>query len=285
MLPVTRPCFVLLGRYGDLIQMFPCFLAVYERTGVKPRVVVSHEYASLFDGISYSDPCPIRAHWWQGVPEARALAQTLSEGVVVPQWWNDDPAHTAMLNEATKGNFTLQCHGNKWGVDIAKWPDYGSSMASRAGFTREEWLALPLVFDRRSPGREEELYKSVAGRETRPIILYNFTGNSSPFPWVPEVVNQMKTAIGRRAAFVDLGKVRASRLYDLLGLYDRAAGLLTGDTSTLHLAQASRVPYVGFTVDGWTSSIPKGNCVLHLKYSQVPGNIAKVIDTLEGWLP
>lgn len=279
----SPPVFILLGRSGDLIQMIPCFHAIFERTGMKPQVIVSREYAGVFDGVSYVKPYPIPDHWWKGISKARQIAESLGGNAVVPQWWNDDPTHTRMINEACKGNFVLQCHGNEWGVDVAAWPDYGTSMASRCGFTREEWLSLPLVFDRRSPVREERLWARVVGNEARPVILYNFGGISSPFTFLPEVTNTMRLKFGRQFRFVDLSKVMAERIYDMLGLYDRARGLLTSDTATLHLAAGSATPYVAFLVNGWTGSIPKGNCVFNCRYSETPAKLQQVMAILERW--
>jgi hypothetical protein len=265
--------------------MFPCFLAIHQRTSTKPVVIVSTEYAGVFDGISYAEPYKLREHWWQGVPKARHIAETVFGNGIVPQWWNDDPTHIRMINEATQGNFVLQCHGHDWGVDVSKWPDYGTSMASRCGFTREEWLQLPLVFDRRDANREEALAKMVLANETRPVVLYNFVGNSSPFQFAPEVINTMRNQFGRRFRFIDLAPIRGQRIYDLLGLYDRAVGLLTSDTATLHLAPASRIPYISFTVDSWSTSVPKGNCVLHVKYNSTPRRLPEVMQAIASWSP
>ena len=67
---------------------------------------------------------------------------------------------------------------------------------------------------------------------------------------------------------LDLAKIKAQRIYDLLGLYDNAAGMITTDTATLHLAAASNIPYVALINNGGAGSIPKGNCVLKVRYSQ-----------------
>lgn len=278
-----RPCFVLLGRFGDLIQIFPCFMAIHERTGHKPVVIVAKEYSSLFDGISYAEPYELTTGWWQGVPKARQVAKSLFGAAIFPRWWEDDEAHDKMIAEGTAGDFVLQCHGDKWGVDINKWPDYGTSMAYRCGFSREEWTKLPLVFDKRNEFRERQLREATIGRDPRPVVLYNFSGNSSPFPYPPEMQAMFRNTFTKTFRFVDLSTIRASRLYDLLGLYDHAAGLLTSDTSTLHLAPASKIPYIAFTVDGWTSSVPKGNCVLNVKYSQAMQQTQKVIEQMSYW--
>jgi hypothetical protein len=285
--PPAPPVFVLLGRAGDIIQVLPCFREIYQRTGTRPILIVSRDYANVLEGVSYVEPYPIDGAAWDGIPEGRKIAQKIFGGGTVIPWWNEDPAHIAMIRESAKGDFVIQCHAHNWGVDIRKWPDYGTSMASRCGFTLAEWLALPLVFDQRDPTRERELCKRVLGKEARPIILYNLSGISSPFGFTPEVVNPIQRTFGRAFRFLDLGQIRALRIYDLLGFYDdpQTVGLVTSDTATLHLAQASDVPYIAFTVNGWRTSVPKGNCVLHIKYKDVPRMVPQILNQIGAWVP
>jgi hypothetical protein len=283
--PPRPPVFVLAGRYGDIIQILPCFYEIYQRTGTKPIHIVSQEYANLLEGVSYVEPYPVPGSYWKMIPEGRRIAQRIFGGGIVLPWWYEDRQHAAMIRESAKGDFVIQCHAQNWGVDIKKWPDYGSSMASRCGFTVDEWLQLPLIFDQRNPSRERILWEKVVGRESRPVVLYNFTGVSSPFGYTPEVVNSMRNTFGRIFRFLDLAAVYAHRIYDLLGLYDhpQTVGLLTSDTATLHLAQGSNVPYIAFTVNGWSSSVPKGNCSLHVKYDNVIGRLPQILKTISSW--
>ncbi len=85
--PKHGPVFSLLGRFGDSILMFPAFLEIYKRVGFKARIIVSEEYASVYDGISYAQSIPVGLHWWGGVPMARKMAQSLSAHAIFPQWW------------------------------------------------------------------------------------------------------------------------------------------------------------------------------------------------------
>ena len=281
----TPPCFVLPGRYGDIIQILPCWLEIYRRTGNRPHVIVSREFASVLDGVSYVIPIVINETYYPAMTKARNLAEKLCMNAIVPRWWLDDPEHAAMVAESAKGDFVIQCHGQGWGVDIAKWPDYGTSMASRCGFTLEEWKELPLVFDRRDYTREKKLADYIMRGDKRPVVLYNFTAISAPFGYAGEMFRALKNSFGNTFRFIDLGSVTAYRLYDLLGLYDLAVGMMTVDTATLHLAPATRIPYVAFTVDGWRSSVPKGNCVLHVKYSKAWEQISRTMEKIAAWRP
>lgn len=275
------PCFIILGRYGDVIQLLPAFQAVKERSGHTPIVIVSTDYASVFDGVSYVQPFPVHWHWWQGVPNARRLAEEQFGGGIVCAWWNETKDRIRLIEQANAGGVVLQSHGNNWGVNIAEWPDYGTSMWDRAGFSREEMMGLPLVFDRRDAGREGVLTRTLP-RSGKPLLLVNFRGDSSPFgphPEVMRVVNEYAGAFN----IVDIGKIRCSRIYDLLGLYDLAAGLITIDTATLHLAAARNVEYVAYTVNGWTSSVPKGRVALEVKYSDALGRLPELRPILDRW--
>lgn len=263
--------------------MLPCMKAIHDRTGLKPVIIVSREYQDVLDGVSYVKAYPIAEHWWKGVPKARQIAEMTFGNAIVPRWWHDDEKHIQMIHDSSQGNFVIQCHGDSWGVPISKWPDYGTSMAERCGFSRDEWIKLPLVFDRRNKDREKKLVDHLLVNEKRPVILYNFNGVSSPFGYSGEIQRAIRNTFTRAFRFLDLGTVRAFRIYDLLGLYDRAVGLLTSDTATMHLAPASKVPYIGFTVDSWSTSVPKGNCALHVKYSQTVARMKNIIDTIATW--
>jgi hypothetical protein len=278
-----EPVFVLGGRFGDIIQMLPCCGEIFRRTGKRPIMVSSTQYANVYDGVSYVQSFPMDLPWWEGLVRMAQIAQERFHGGVIIQWWNAPELAGKLIPEQAKGATILQCHGINHGVNLAEWPDYGTSMASRCGFARDEWRNLPLVFDKRDRGREAQLLYAVRGRDTKPILLINFNGHSSPFAAVPEVMREVNKLKGR-FNIVDIGRLKATRIFDLLGLYDAALGLLTIDTATLHLAQASKIPYIAWTVDGWTSSVPKGNCVKEIKYSQAVPRVGEVVATLESWL-
>lgn len=252
-----RTEFIQLGRSGDLILLLPAFMEIFKSTGTRPTVFVSEEYAGVLDGVSYVMPRPIRCHWYNGMPEALRISTAECNGMAAT---------------------VLQCHGRDWGVDMKRWPNFMASMWDRAGFGIESMRRIPVVFDQRNPVREQQL---VAGRTSdKPLVLFNFKGVSSPFPFVAQVRN----AIGRfhgRIRPVDLGNVRAHRVYDLLGLFDAARLLITIDTATLHLAAASTVPHIAFIVDGWCGSVPKGNCKLAVRYSETIARMDEIESAIE----
>jgi len=205
--------------------MLPCFYEIYKRTGFSPVAITSSEYTSIYEGTSYVTPYPMNANWWMMVPQAKKIANELFGGGSVVQFWQLPPEKGDEIGANGNAFTTLQCHGNEHGVNMALDPDYGTSMARRCGFSRDEWIRLPLVFDRRNTVREQTLIRNVIGADKRKVLLYNFNGISSPFPFMPEVVNALTSRFSKDFKFVDIGKIQATRIFDLLGLYDRAAGL------------------------------------------------------------
>lgn len=278
--PNDPPVLVLLGRTGDSILMMPAFREIHRRTGLKPKIIVSTEYADVYEGISYAEPIPQKLHWYGGIPKAKAIAAALSEGYRVPQWWNDP----CPIPPQYRGNFPLQCHGHNHGVNLDLWPNFMASMYERCGFTQQEMLRLPLVFDQRSPARETALLNHIwpTSMRKKPLLLFNVTGISSPFGFWPEL-HPVVFSFGKDFHIVDLGKIKAPRIFDLLGAYDVAAGLITCDTATLHLAQASRVPTIAMTVDGWTGSTVRCNASLQFSYNQTPRRLQEVASVLQTW--
>jgi hypothetical protein len=135
----------------------------------------------------------------------------------------------------------------------------------------------PLYFDLRSEMREAELVKKYD--DGRPMLLLSLKGVSGPYKDADRLRGEIIERWGQRLNIVDLPSVKAKRFYDLLGLYDMAALLVTIDTSTLHLAAASQVPAIellSFEPEDWHGSVPRGNCILSMKYREVRGREAEI---------
>lgn len=274
------PAYILGGRFGDITSLLGCFHAIYQRTGHRPIVITSTDYCQIYDGVSYVKPHPIRMGWWECVPTAKQIAEELYGGGTVLQFWQMPPQHDDTIGFGGRNWATLQSHGRMHGVNMALDPDYGTSMARRCGFSRDEWRSLPVIFDRRSPERETELASRY--RSHKPMLLVGLTGVSSPFPYTPEVWSKLGQ-FAKDFSIVDIGKIRCHRPYDLLTLMDHAAGLITSDTFTAHLSVASEIPTVWCTVDGWTASVPRGKCQLEVKYSQVKQRLDQIMSVVASW--
>lgn len=267
------PIICQLGRYGDLIVILPALKAMAERYRKPITVVVSQEFSGLLDGVSYVKPWVVPFNWWEGTSKAKQIASKECSNVIVPQFWNDP----SWVN-SSNGKLQFKVHGRDWKFD-GEGSDFGTAMWNRLGFTRKNMLEWPLVFDRRDLGRELQLYKAHVHTPSKPLVLYNFTAISSPFPYTPEMMRLLQP-YRSRCELVDLGQIRAIRIYDLLGLYDRARGLITADTATANLAPASDVPTVWMMAN---TRYPKGNVTLQMRYDEVARRQQELIPVLEKW--
>lgn len=269
--------FVTLGKHGDIILFLPALKAVADELGKPVISMVSGEYAGVFEGVSYVTPWVVDLHWWKGVGKAKNMAEVAGYEPVLPKWWDIPGAQPPMQLESGR-TITLKIHGQLRRIDAAEWDSYQASQWRYAGFTMEQMMQWPLVFDRRNAAREEKL-RLLHFKTNRPKLLVNLSSSgTSPFPAVTQARALLHMA---NMEIVNLDRIRAPRIYDLLGLYDHAAGLVTSDTATLHLAAASKIPYIAFINNGGAGSIPKGNCILTIRYGEFGQNLGNYSEALK----
>lgn len=226
---------VTLRRAGDIISLLPCIKKIAEERKKPVRMVVHREYENLFDGVSYAKPELWDGDWEDPLAAAekhRAInAQVLGKNVVT-NWQS--------------GNFVKDA----WKMLGRPWDRYA-----------------PVVFDKRNERRELELAENTLA--TGPVILVKLHGHSSPFKDAAAVRNRL-AMWSDRCQVVFLDDFKYERVYDILGLMDRACCLVSMDTVTLHLAGGSRVPVIAFVNGkGWSATPPRGNVVLRMDYTEV----------------
>ncbi len=252
--------FFQMGRYGDLILLLPAFQEWARRTGQPTVVFTSKEFGDIFEGVSYVKPMKLPHNWHLQAGEAYRHAQTIYPDVI-----------------------RIQLHGV--GMEPAKpdsLPSYSISMWERAGLM-DDYARLPLVFDRRSDEREAALLKRWHATQ-KPMLLLNFHGRTSPFEGRDTLIPLICQRLGGKFEFVNTNEVNAHRIFDLLGLMDAAAGLITVDTATLHLAAGSKTPYVALVRgDGQSGSVPKGNVALRVTYGEAIKRAQEICDVMEAW--
>lgn len=251
MITTDVPAYLLLGRLGDIINALPILKRQSEKYGCPIPMIVQQRYVSLLSGCSYVWAESWPGDFWHTLQEATAWAHTLYPNLVVLQTGGSKDGKP-MFYERRARSF---CH----------------EAYEIAGFKP----GLPLVFDQRDKAREKALIERSTGNTSRPILLYNLTGISSPFPAAQQVQLALEKW-GKVFYLVDTSKLKAEFFYDLLGLYDMAAGLVTIDTATLHLAPASTVPYIAFIQDTkgpWFASVPRGQCILQIGYTKATSEV------------
>lgn len=235
---VERPCFIQLGRLGDVLNILPLLHHV-STLGTRPVLMVHQEFVSVTEGLPYCD------------------VEVITEG----SWTELDNA-TEIAREKYSEVHVCQIHGTQ--QSARKTPSFAIDAWAKAGHWNE-FGQHPLILAR-NQAREARLLTSVNPQQ--PFILVARNGTSSPFAHGEEL---LALARSHCSNVIDLTSIRAKNFVDLLALYERADMLITTDTATLHLAEASSVPVIALIADSptrWHGSPPKGNVALAVRYSE-----------------
>ena len=224
---------VQLGRIGDIINILP--LAWYFfRNQKRVKLIVHRTMAHVLDRVTYVEPVI-----WDGDIDDPDGAKSLAEGVVlVPQLFSKNG-----LRKAGTGS---------WQSDQYKFCGY-----------LDRFNRYAPDFDKRDFDEELRLWQRVSEYKRSPIIACNFKSYSSPF--VSGIAEKMKNDY---PDLIDLSELHVEHYTDLLGVLDRCDLVVTVDTSTLHLLQASHVPYIAILNDKWGGSIPRRKPVATMRYSE-----------------
>lgn len=224
------PPIVSLRRYGDIINLLPLLRFIHRKTNTRVKLIVHRTFANVIEGVSYVEPII-----WDGDMDA-PLAAAKAHGAV-----------------------NAQVHG------LGLKPDPTQNYAKRAWrLLGYEWSRhSELVFDRRDALREKKLVPE----SDLPIVLVKLHGFSSVFKESENLWALLRAEFDGLCQLVDLDKINADRIYDLLGLLDSAACLVTVDTVTLWLARGSKCPVVALVNDlPYLASPPVGNVLVRLPY-------------------
>lgn len=243
----NKSCLVCLGRNGDVINALPI---AYEDSRIHGPVdwIISEEFAGLLDGVSYVRPVIFKGQYWDLQGCVQEFSHRYDELRIVQAW-------------------------------SANWP----SVSLGDSFVRSAWAQIgrrdwpgQLVFDRRSPEREERLWqtmwKSNAGEPDHGPILVAVDGTSSPFAHRADLLNSLRERFGVNNVW--LIDPIAERIYDFLGIFWRAACLVTIDSAFLHLSWATpRMPVIALIADGptsWHGTATRPNQAFRARYGEYP---------------
>lgn len=253
---LQRKCYVQLGRSGDIINILPLLYQHAKYSGTTPNLLVASDYASLLDGCSYVNPV-IHHGDFADLSTALSANRSRFKDFIITQVY----AHGMCVKPATSSFL------------IESWHRIGRA---------SDWDQLQLVFDKRVMAREEELRRRFISI-SKPTILVASRGLSSPFPHTRQLMDLLNTELSPTHHIIDLANIKATRFFDLLGLFDHAHALITIDTGHMHLARASKVPVVALVTDGptpWHTSAPMKGQILRMKYSEFPQRAMEVVGAI-----
>lgn len=212
-------CLIELGRYGDIINILPLAKHINESYG-RPSIMVSQEFASVLEGVSYAD-AEVVDFGNEYLTRALPIAQKKFEHVIQCQVWGRN--YTARKE-------TDSYNRESWRI---------------AGFLNEfHNPAWRPVFDRRDTAREGQFCNRITAWK-KPVIVANLTRSaSSPFPGGQKLMEAVQFFFKDTHEFVDVSQLRLPHIYDLLGVIERAACVVSIDTALLHLTMATTTPLV-----------------------------------------
>lgn len=265
--------YVQLGKTGDLLNLLPLLKVEHER-GEKPAIMVSREFAPVLDGVSY-----IERHIYDGphheVGNACELAKKMTDNWCCTQ-----------VNASTEAviNYVYGPAGLRTAVTTSFQKE-----SWRVAGKLSEWDNQPaLAFDRRDDAREAKLVEHwMPPKFKGKHVLLSLGGVSSPFP-MAQVVRELvraKFPHGTKWNLVDLAEVKAERIYDLLGLYERAHCLIATDSAPLHLARATpQLPVLAFASDNpilWNGSSWRPNHAFYCRYNDFTSRVSAFVWALD----
>lgn len=241
--------YIELGRTGDIVNILPLMLREHSHDNIF-RLMVAKEYWPLLQGCSYVKPVIYHGeHNQPGLAEAWAKIHKPGEDPVVCQVENN-PHDTRRVTDSYQKE--------SW----------------RLAGALEEFGRWPLVFDQRKAARESELVGRY--RREKPLILFGGESLSSPFGDRDRLLATLRSEF-MDYDVIDLATIKLPHIFDLLGLYDAAALLVSVDTVHLHLCRASHIPVIALTNEGWLGSVPPPCTLTAFRYSEVLGHPLKVV--------
>lgn len=247
------PCFVQLGRIGDILNIIPMLrywssIAYHEMV----PIMLHSDYAHVVSRIGY-----VRQIEWTGdlndLDEAVEKARMQFHNVYTCQLFSKKG-----INQKVLGHYNLD-----------QWHNCGQ---------HDNFKMYPLEIDQRNYSAEDKWFQK--NRQTdKPLICYNLTGVSSPFAH-PELVLDLLKREFSDCELWDLNELKTKYYTDQLAALDKCAVLLSIDTSTLHLAQASHCRYIALLSDlygnGWSATHLRRTPTLSMSYGEVPSRLNEI---------
>ncbi len=244
------------------MTLLPLLRAEKER----PALMVAEEYAGLLEGVSYVEPVIYKGPHYE-IGNAVAQAEAEKRDWVCTQVNGPIAAVAEFVYKRAGPTQTMASSFQK-------------EMFKVAGRMAEWDNNYPLIFDQRDPGREDKLCAEWM-KPGKKYVLVALDGHTSPFPYKALALELLKHC---GYSVLDLSQVKAERLYDLLGLYERAMCLVAIDSAPLQLARASfTLPVLALANDApllWHGSSWRPNHFWYCRYKDFPLRAVEMIETI-----
>lgn len=235
--------YVHLGKNGDVISALPILHQDFKQTGIKPVLVISSQYVNVLKSVSYVEPCVFEGHWQDLFGAIKFAKQQFDEVVVLSTYGQ---------------NFPIQ----------KRTPSFQLDQWLRGG-CMEKFGTLKPVFDLRDKAREKVLLRTHVKHGEKFILLCD-ASESSPFPQREELQKLLRDNFPTHK-IVLTSDIKAEFFTDCLGIYDKAAALVSIDTAHLHLSTASKVPVFALASDKpelWHGTFYQERFHFYARYSE-----------------
>ena len=253
-----------MGRAGDVLSSM-AFLKHEADAGKRPVLVTSSPFHELLEGQTGCE-CLLYPGPAGDVAGATIYAKTLSSDVRV--------LHVQVTPEEIKTGKFKNIQTDSFEKEMWR-------LAGHFDLWKEN---LPLVFDNRSPEREAALMPDKVLTK-QPTVLVALGGVSSPFKYRKLLTKLIELRFKKPWTVIDLTKIKAHRLYDLLGLMDRARFLVATDSAVLHLARAvPTLPVVALMNDSpslWHGSPWRPEHIWTCRYRDFPTRAVSMIEAMD----
>lgn len=237
--------FVATSKIGDSIAVLPILLHEFKTTGVKPRVVTSKDYASLFDRVPFVDIDIFPGSWMDLTGALKYAKQRYSEVVNLSVFGKDFPI------EQRTSSFQLEPY-------------------ERAGVLHL-WDKLPLEIDRL---RYWE-YKL-------PTIVFCDHSQSSPFIQSSDLHALLASSFPSMRV-ERMSMVRLPHIFEALEMFDAAKAIVCIDSAHLHLSAATKTPVAALAQDRphrWHGSAWSKRFCFYGRYGEYEQRKAELIECL-----
>jgi hypothetical protein len=257
-----------LGKYGDVCFLLPALYDEFKQTGIKPSLIISKHFQDILDGTSYINKI-VYDGAFDDIKGALEFCKSLSL----------EPKTAQVVGDS---NFIIsQVYGKDHHPKIIT-DSFGKDILRLAGKLNTWPKQLPLVFDKRSSKREEKLTKGL--RKDKPWIVVSTRGFSSPFPWndlLWEILNHSFPD----HLIIDLSKIKAERIYDLLGIMDHpnTEAMILTDSAPLHLSYATTKPVHALVADTptmWFGAAWRPSYASYTRYKNFPRDVIRILDLI-----